>query len=117
VAVNIDFSPPKYAQTPIHLTLRPSSGNYTGTTTANVAACSSLSAAIGAADVTDTISVSVVPRKVRGGAWTAWQGTMQLYSPPATGATLNGSETCPAQSWYFSVTGSGPVASLSYPYL
>jgi hypothetical protein len=117
VAVNIDFSPPKYTQTPIHLTLRPSRDNYTGTTTANVAACSSLSAALGAADVTDTISVSIVPQKVRGGAWTAWQGTMQLYSPPATAATLNGNETCPAQSWYFTVTGSGPVAALSSPYL
>lgn len=117
VAVNIDFSPPKYTQTPIHLTLRPSGDNYTGTTTANVAACSGFSASLGAADVTDTISVTIAPHKVRGGAWTAWQGTMQLYSPPASGATLTGTVTCPAQSWYFTVTGSGPDAALSSPYL
>jgi Fibronectin type III domain len=94
-----EFDPPDLQVKQFTIKMSPSSGGYSGSTTAEVTKCGSVT-------VHNTISVSVYPNSgaVSNGGWTKWNGTMTLSSPYTTASS---STFCPAQSWHFSLSGSG----------
>jgi hypothetical protein len=94
-----EFAPPNLATKTFTVTLSPSGGGYSGTTTAKVTTC-------GSTNVTNTITVNIAANSggVAHGSWNAWHGTMQLSSPYLVVSSTN---YCPAQSWTFNLSGSG----------
>jgi hypothetical protein len=92
-----EFAPPGLAVKPFSVKLTPSGSGYSGTTTAQVTSCQGVS-------VHNAITLSITPGAVSSGAFTTWTGNMSLSSPYVT---ANSTYYCPAQSWTFSLSGSG----------
>jgi hypothetical protein len=92
-----EFAPPGLAVTPFTVKLNPSGSGFSGSTTAQVTTCQGVK-------VNNAITVSLSPGSVSNGAWSAWTGNLSISSPYVT---ANSTYYCPAQSWTFSLSGTG----------
>jgi hypothetical protein len=99
------FAPPGTRDTPFSVTLKPSGGHYTGTTHAEIFACSaSKIASFLDTPTNDTVNVDITPVRSSAGVWTSFTGTV-LVTMPYTVPALQPNYYCPTQSWTFTVNG------------
>lgn len=95
MTANADLAAPGFEVKEFNVALHGSGGKYSGTTSAQISACSTVKD-------TNTVTLTINPKgAVTNGAWRTWKGTMQVSAP----YTTVGDEFCPAQSWTFAVSG------------
>jgi len=102
------FEPPATSDAPFSVTLKPSGNQYTGSTHAQIFACSSTTSSSVLNDTNDTVNVDITPVHAAGGVWTSFTGTV-VITMPYTVPVLQPDYYCPTQSWSFTVNGA-PVS-------
>lgn len=98
MTASADLAAPGFAVTDFTIALHNSGGAYSGSTTAQISKCSTVTD-------TDTVTLRIAAKgAVTNGAWNAWSGTMKVSAPYTTVGTQY---YCAAQSWTFAVSGTG----------
>ena len=102
------FAPPGTSDAPFSVTLAPSGDQYTGTTHAQIFACSPTTSSSFLDDTNDTVNVDITPVHASGGVWSSFTGTV-VITMPYTVPALEPDYYCPTQSWTLTVNGA-PVS-------